>query len=131
MQNSNEETNISDNQVKKILAKIMKGKMIKKHSLSYYYPSSLYKYLFDYNQDPVLRSTCHEIDSNELAIINDYCGTETYQFEKHLEAILEAFEKHEKKNFAPTRVKALIRGYLTGKDFNGELFKIRMVERQN
>ena len=122
--NSIDESIISDEQVKKILGKNKKGKDdFNKKSLTYYYPNSLYKYLFDYNQDPVLRSTCHEIDSNELATINEYCGTESYHFQKHLEAIIKAFEEHEKNHFAPTRVKALIRGYLTGKKFNGENLK--------
>ncbi|MCG9971153.1 hypothetical protein [Christiangramia crocea] len=118
MRNSTEEKIISDERVKEILEKMKNRKNeSKKNSLSYYSPVSLYKYLYDYNQDPILRSTCHEIDSNELVTINDYCGTETYQFPKHLEAILKAFERHEKNHFAPSRVKALIRGYLTGKDY--------------
>jgi hypothetical protein len=82
-------------------------------------PSHLYKYIFDYNQNPILKSTCHEIDSNELENILSYCETTEYHFEKHLEKILEAFRVHDKK-FAPSRVKALIRGYLTGKNFKGE-----------
>lgn len=84
----------------------------------YFEPSSLYKYLFDYNQNQILKSTCHEIDSNELENILNYCGTEKYDFEKHLEKILEAFQEHDKK-FAPGIVKAVIRGYLTGKTFDG------------
>jgi hypothetical protein len=86
--------------------------------LKYLDPSSLYKYLVDYNQNPILKSTCHEIDSNELENIKKYCATADYDFEKHLEKILEAFHKHDKKT-APGKVKALIRGYLTGKDYNG------------
>lgn len=86
---------------------------------NYFDPSHLYKYLFDYNQDPILRSTCHEIDSNELEEILLYCETSEYDFEKHLKKILEAFQVHDKKP-APPRVKALIRGYLTGKNYKGE-----------
>jgi hypothetical protein len=78
----------------------------------------LYKYLVDYNQNPILKSTCHEIDSNELENILEYCETAEYNFEKHLEKILDAFREHDKKH-APYQVKALIRGYLTGKDFKG------------
>jgi len=76
----------------------------------------LYKYLVDYNQNPILKSTCHEIDSNELENILEYCKTAEYDFEKHLRKILDAFREHDKKP-APYNVKALIRGYLTGKDF--------------
>jgi hypothetical protein len=86
----------------------------------YFDPSHLYTYLFDYNQNPILKSTCHEIDSNELENILSYCETAEYHFEKHLEKILEAFRVHDKK-FAPSRVKALIRGYLTGRNYKGEV----------
>lgn len=85
----------------------------------YLYPSNLYKYLFAYNQNIVLKSTCHEIDSNELEVIIKYCGTDEYIFEKHLEKIIEAFGEHNKL-FAPPDIKALIRGYLIGKDYKGE-----------
>lgn len=89
----------------------------------YYYPSGLYKYLFDYNQNSILKSTCHEIDSSELENICNYCGIETYNYEKHLEKIIEAFSKHDESHFAPDKVKSLIRGYLTGKDYYGKNIK--------
>jgi hypothetical protein len=89
----------------------------------YYYPSGLYKYLFDYNQNSILKSTCHEIDSSELENISNYCGIETYNYEKHLEKIIEAFLKHDETHFAPLLVKSLIRGYLTGKDYYGKTIK--------
>jgi hypothetical protein len=88
----------------------------------YFDPSNLYKYLVDYNQNPILKSTCHEIDSNELENILEYCETAEYDFEKHLGKILDAFREHDKKP-APGKVKALIRGYLTGKDFKGNPIK--------
>jgi len=89
----------------------------------YIYPSSLYKFLFEYNQDKVLKSTCHEIDSDEIAIINEYCNTEQYDFQKHLKTVINAYEILERKYFATTAIKALIRGYLTGKDYNGDELK--------
>ncbi len=84
----------------------------------YLYPSSLYKYLFEYNQNNVLKSTCHEIDANEIENINEYCETEQYDFNKHYEKILSAFEKHDKL-FAPSNIKKLIRGYLKMQDYYG------------
>lgn len=83
----------------------------------YINPYHLYKFLFEYNQNPVLRSTCHDIDSEEQNKIIDYCDSDSYDFEKHLKKIVETFKEHEKKFFAPPKVKALIRGYLTGKDW--------------
>lgn len=85
----------------------------------YFEPSSLYNYLFEYNQNEILSSTCHEIDSNALDKIANYCETENYDFDKHLKKIHEAFEEHDKK-FAPGRVKGIIRGYLTGRNYQGK-----------
>lgn len=82
-------------------------------------PSNLYKYLLAYNQDPILKSTCHLIDSSELEKINEYCNTNIYNFNLHYNKILESFNKINKQ-FAPAYIKALIRGYLTGRNYNGE-----------
>ena len=43
-------------------------------------PYHLYKFLFEYNQNPILRSTCHDVDSEELKKINEYCNSESYDF---------------------------------------------------
>jgi hypothetical protein len=86
-------------------------------------PFNLYKFLFKYNQNPILRSTCHDIDSDELNSINEYCKTKSYDFITHLEKIIEAYRIHEKQNFAPPYLKALIRAYLTGEDYKGLLIK--------
>jgi hypothetical protein len=85
----------------------------------YYNPSYLYNYLLTYNQDPILKSTCHLIDSNELEKIKEYCNTDTYNFDKHYTKIIESYDKINNL-FAPTYIKALIRGYLTGKKYKGE-----------
>ncbi|WP_026777253.1 hypothetical protein [Polaribacter sp. Hel_I_88] len=85
---------------------------------SYVNPAGIYKYLLDYNNNLILKSTCHKIDSNELKIINEHCGVEIYDFNKHLLIINEAFEIHDKK-YAPAFIKSFIRLYLTGKDFYG------------
>ena len=85
----------------------------------YFNPFYLYRFLFEYNQNKVLKSTCHDIDSDEILTINEYCDTNVYSFQKHVEKIKEAFDQHEKSYFAPAYIKALIRGYLTGKDYYG------------
>ena len=88
----------------------------------YFDPYHLYKFLFEYNQNPVLRSTCHDADSDTIETINEYCESENYCFSKHLNKIIETYVEHEKNN-APPLVKALIRGYLTGKDYKGNELK--------
>ncbi len=85
----------------------------------YLNPSHLYNFLFQYNQNKILRTTCHDIDSNELESILEFCKTETYDFKIHLKTIHDAYTNHEKIYKAPHQVKTLIRVYLTGKDFQG------------
>jgi hypothetical protein len=86
----------------------------------YLQPYYLYNFLFEYNQNPILRTTCHDIDANELKSIMEFCKTETYIFSEHLKSIVTAYEEHEKGYSAPFRTKALIRAYLTGKGYKGE-----------
>ena len=86
-------------------------------------PKQLYKFLLAYNQDPILKTTCHLIDQNELdKIINIIGGTE-YSYQKHLEKIIESYNVIEEKYFVNYRVKALIRGYLTGKNYKNQVIK--------
>lgn len=82
-------------------------------------PYHLYKFLFEYNQNPILRTTCHEIDANELKSILEFCKTESYNFRLHLKSIITAYKKHEKTYYAPRQIKTLITGYLIGKDTKG------------
>jgi hypothetical protein len=84
-------------------------------------PYHLYNFLFEYNQNPILRTTCHDIDANELKSIMEFCKTESYIFNEHLKSIVTAYEEHEKGYSAPFQTKALIRGYLTGKGYKGEM----------
>lgn len=90
---------------------------------TYFYPSSTYKFLFNYNQNRILKSTCHDIGSQELLVINDYCKTEEYDFNTHLEKVKEVYESHEKKHFAPSFLKTRFRVYLTGKNYYGKPLK--------
>lgn len=86
-------------------------------------PYHLYNFLFEYNQNKILRTTCHDIDSNELETILEFCKTETYEFKEHLKNIHDAYSNHERTHISPYQVKALIRGYLTGKDYKGDPIK--------
>lgn len=86
-------------------------------------PALSYRFLYEYNQNPVLKSTCHEIDGDELEVIKEYCESETYEFELHLPKIIEAYNEHENSYYTPYSVKAMIRGYLTGKDRDGNDLK--------
>lgn len=89
----------------------------------YLNPSHLYNFLFQYNQNQILRTTCHDIDANEIESILEFCKTEAYIFKEHLKAIQEAYSIHENEYYAPYQIKALIRGYLSGKDYKDKPIK--------
>ncbi len=108
----------TESTVEIIETKLSKQKI--KHLPQYLDPYHLYYFLFQYNQNPILRTTCHDIDANELKSILDFCKTESYIYSEHLKAIVTAYEEHEKAYPAPFQIKALIRAYLTGKDYKGE-----------
>ncbi|WP_291051027.1 MULTISPECIES: hypothetical protein [unclassified Empedobacter] len=90
--------------------------------ITYISPKNTYKFLLNFNQNPILKSTCHDIDSNELENIKKYCGGIEYSFKKHLEKVIEEYSKFENQ-FAPPYLKALIRGYLTGLDYKGDILE--------
>lgn len=96
---------------------------IESKTTKYLDPYTMYEYLFEFNQNKILKYTCHEVDDNALSAINEYCNTETYDFKKHLTSILTAFEEHDKKFNCKSSTKALIRGYITGKDYYNNQLK--------
>lgn len=85
---------------------------------TYKNPKSLQEFLIAYNQDPILKYTCHLIDSDEA--INDICkecGTESYDFIKHSELIEQKFKglkSRFKDDNITEKIIALITVYLTG-----------------
>lgn len=88
-------------------------------------PQNIQKFLRDYNQDPVLKYTCHLIDADEVIMsINNECDSDTYDFFKHIELIqkhLLSLLKLYKKNhiFLSPNLISLIHVYLMGKDSKG------------
>ena len=89
----------------------------------YFPPINLYNFLFEYNQNPILKSTCHEIGSEEVDIIKKYCKTDDYIFEAHLKKIIEAYEtltKNHRDHPVSPNIYTLILAYLTGKNRKGE-----------
>lgn len=95
----------------------------KKHSkpipkdIKYISPTKIHNFLLEYNQNRILKTTCHLIDSNELEYIKKTCGTSEYNFGKHYELIIENFNKIDKDCYASTNIKTRIKAYLTGTDF--------------
>lgn len=92
--------------------------------------NSLSKFLLAYNQDPLLKYTWHTIDSEtteyegELLSIKDYIiklsKTEQYSVKEHQKLLIERFDNLAKEYFINPQIKALLRVYLSGKNFNNE-----------
>lgn len=108
---------------------------------NYIYPFSekgLAAFLLAYNQDPLLKYTCHTIDEGEIKgddivdYIKKVANIDTYKVREHQRILQERFndlcnekiidEKGKEKNkyFFSDKIKNLILVYLTGKNYKGE-----------
>ena len=58
---------------------------------NYMSPKDLKDFLIEYNQNYVLKYTCHLIDGDALININSFTKTSEYNFEKHLKLIKHEF----------------------------------------
>lgn len=73
------------------------------------------KFLQAYNENPILKSTCHELDSeSSLNFILEYCQIKEYDFNIHLQKIKSEFEKLTKEYNINKKIYSLIRGYIYG-----------------
>lgn len=54
----------------------------------YLNPKHLHEFLLEYNQNPILKYTCHPVDNedNFIEILN-VCGTQEYDYHKHVKSI--------------------------------------------
>lgn len=79
-------------------------------------PKNLQKFLKEYNQNPILKYTCHLIDTQEtIDDICKKCDTDEYNFEKHLTLIQKEFEDLSNKHrIMGNNMHALIKAYING-----------------
>ena len=57
-------------------------------------PKNMQRFLREFNQDEVLKYTCHLIDTTEtIESINKECGEDTYNYFKHTDLIKKHFYK--------------------------------------
>jgi len=95
---------------------IKQNDLNKKRTLDdYIKPSLLSEFLIAYNQNPILKTTCHKIDESELERLKEILEIEEYDFNKHLSKINEEYKKltNNYKN-VNINIRELIRVYLTG-----------------
>lgn len=91
---------------------------ISSKGIKYVSPECLHSFLYQYNQDNILKYTCHEIDTDEVIDeINAACKTEKYCFEKHAQLIrvrlndlLSEFKN--KKKFLDKKFIGMVRAYV-------------------
>ncbi len=97
-----------------------------KEKVKYIPPKNLHEFLYRFNQDSVLKYTCHEIDTDDtIKEICQLCKTDVYSLKKHSELILKAFEKLNKelirdKIYKDSQMYAMMSVYLTGKTKSGQ-----------
>lgn len=82
--------------------------------VAYISPNELCTFLYKFNQDEILKYTCHEIDTEEtIEEINKNCNTEKYDFEQHSKLIIRRvntlFEEQQLRN---GRFRGLLKAYL-------------------
>ena len=91
---------------------------------TYIDPKGLSKFLIEYNQDPILKYTCHLLDDPDaIEHINNKCNSESYNFEKHQILIAESLDNLLKKSYINNKLKNLILVYITGKSFGNNTNK--------
>ena len=81
-------------------------------------PALMYEFLYRYNQDPVLKTTCHLVDSNMLLGLCKIWGIDRYDFGHHHKDIVTAYNRLSNSFNAQKRLKninGLIFNYLTSK----------------
>ncbi|MBK9355600.1 MAG: hypothetical protein IPN09_17025 [Bacteroidetes bacterium] len=89
----------------------------------YYNPKLLYQYLFMFNQDQILSTSCHLCDSNDIIKINRLINSTEYSFIQHRELLINTFNEFNKAkvndNVNPD-TKTLCSVYVTGNNMNGD-----------
>ncbi|MFT4645169.1 MAG: hypothetical protein ACI8ZX_001582 [Planctomycetota bacterium] len=78
-------------------------------------PKYLHDFLLKYNQNSILKYTCHTIDDDErLSKIIDECKTERYDYSEHIKIIHKSYNKlsYEYKDKVLKNITGLISGYL-------------------
>lgn len=84
--------------------------------LSYINPKELKQFLLDFNQDEILKYTCHLIDNDE--VINQICcetKCPNYNFEEHTKLIVDRFNAlKQRHNWPNYKIVSQINAYFTG-----------------
>ena len=77
-------------------------------------PLNLYNALLAYNQNTILKTTCHPMSNANIEVILHQSGSDKYDYIKHLELIKLNFNELAEKEKFTTKMYMLIKNYLTG-----------------
>jgi uncharacterized membrane protein len=80
----------------------------------YINPSYQYRALLAYNQNPILKPTCHPMSEDNVENAIKYLSTNTYNYSAHLEIIKIEFKKLAKEQSFTTKMYSLINNYING-----------------
>jgi hypothetical protein len=87
----------TDQQLQKAIAINSNFENLDKIKRTYISPKDLKNFLIEFNQNDILKYTCHLIDGDALLKINTLTKTSEYDFQKHLKIINKEFFKLTKK----------------------------------
>lgn len=77
-------------------------------------PINLYNALLAYNQNPILKTTCHPISTTNIEFIAAQSESDGYDYFKHIELIKKNFNELAKDKKFTTKMYVLIKNYITG-----------------
>ncbi len=77
-------------------------------------PTQLSQFLRAYNQDPILKYTCHEFDEDGLCSVNERCGMDTFNIEVFQQLLSVSFRQLATRYQIPKNIWALINVYING-----------------
>ena len=102
-----------------------KTEVIPEKTIRYISPNNLHSFLYDFNQNNILKYTCHEIDTDEVINeINKLCDTKQYCFSKHTQLVSQALDSllndyKRRKIFLDNKFIAMLKAYICGSNEKG------------
>ena len=91
-----------------------KGEYTDLLDLKYINPIDLYNALLAYNQDSILKTTCHPMSTSSVDFLLTRTNNLEYDFNEHLEVIKVRFEQFSSNYSLTSKMYSLIKNYLNG-----------------
>lgn len=97
---------------------IKKHTVVPKKRLNYINPIDTFRFLFELNEDPILRTICHDLNIAYSEELIEILGIDQYDFETHQKEIRKSYNIHQSKfeSKVSEKLTALIYYYINGSD---------------